>query len=97
LTTLLGSTLSQNGEACNWQPGPDFTELALAKNDDRIRCASCFPGSLETSLLGSFHKEALRFMGEFQPFWISAPMSTGALQIDPDPGKPGVFSVYNYT
>ena len=35
-------------------------------------------------------------MGEFRPSRISAPTGTGALQNAPDPGKPGVFSVYNY-
>jgi hypothetical protein len=67
-----------------------------AKNDDRIRCASCFPGSLETSLPGSFHEGALLFMGQFQPYWISMPTGTDALQMALDPGKPGIFSVYNY-
>jgi hypothetical protein len=38
----------------------------------------------------------LRLKREFRPSRISAPTGTGAIQIAPDPGKPGVFSVYNY-
>jgi hypothetical protein len=37
----------------------------------------------------------LRLMGEFRPSRISPPTGAGALQIALDPGKPGVFSVYN--
>ena len=33
---------------------------------------------------------------EFRPSRISALTGTGALQIAPDPGKPGIFSVFNY-
>jgi hypothetical protein len=43
------------------------------------------------------YKGALRFMEEFRPSRISAPTGTGALQIALDLGKPGVFSIYNYT
>ena len=35
-------------------------------------------------------------MVEFRPSRISALTGTGALQIAPDPGKPGIFSVFNY-
>ena len=34
-------------------------------------------------------------MEGFRPSQISAPTDTGALQIAPDPGKSGMFSVYN--
>jgi hypothetical protein len=83
--------------ARNWQSGSGFTDLALAENDGRTRCASCFSGSLETSLPGSLHEGALRLMGEFRSFRIPAPKGTVALQIAPYPGNPGVFSVYNCT
>jgi hypothetical protein len=95
-TSGRGSCPRTGKYASNWQPGPGFTDLALAENDDRTRCASGFPGSLETSLPGSLHEGALRLKGEFRPSRISAPTGTGAIQIAPDPGKPGVFSVYNY-
>lgn len=35
-------------------------------------------------------------MGEVRPSRISVSTSIGALQIAPDPGKPGVFAVYYY-
>lgn len=43
------------------------------------------------------NKEAVRLMGGFQSFRISAATSTGALQISPGPGKLGVVSVYVIT
>jgi hypothetical protein len=92
-----GTWGSKTGKhASYWQPGADFADLELVNNDDRTRYASDFPGLLETSLPGSLHEGSLRLMKEFRPFWISAPTITGVLQIAPDPGKRGVFSVYNY-
>jgi hypothetical protein len=83
--------------ASNWQSEPGFADLALAENDDSTRCASGFFDLLEISLPGSLHEGVLQLIREFRPSRISAPTGTGALQIAPDPGKPGVFSVYNYT
>ena len=47
--------------------------------------------NLETSLPGLLNEMALRLMGDLWSSRISAPTGTGALQIAPDPGKPGVF------
>ena len=46
------------------------------------------------SLSDTLNKEALRLMGGFRSSQISAITGTGALQIVPDPNKPGVFLVY---
>ena len=43
----------------------------------------------------TFNEKTLRLMEGFRPFQISASTDTGALQIAPDPGKSGMFSVYN--
>lgn len=46
------------------------------------------------SLPNTLNKEALRLMRGFRPSRTSAITGTGALQIVPDPNKPGVFLVY---
>jgi hypothetical protein len=92
-----GSCSRIGKHAKNCQPEPVFTDLALAGNSVRTRCALDFPGLLETSLRGPLHKGALRLMRIFWPSQISAPTGTDALQIALDPGKLVVFSLYNYT
>ena len=64
---------------------------------DRFRWVPGFPSPFKARLPGLFNEEALRLMGESWPSRTFTPMGTGALQIEPDPGNSGVFSVYNYT
>jgi putative transposase len=54
------------------------------------------------NLVDKFHKKKKKRACEnyntiFLPNRIFAPIGTGVLQIAPDPGKTGVFSVYYYT
>lgn len=50
----------------------------------------------KASLLGLDKEETLRLVGEFRSFRIPVPTGTGTLTDAPDPGKPGVFLVYDY-